>query len=549
MRESIRKQINKAVEKLYPDIEVDFSVDWAPESTGADLATNVAMVLAKKLGKKPMDIAEEIKGYLSPANYGGSLPSQGESYKVEAILPGFINFTLPRETWTGALQEILQQEGKYGTSKIGKGKKARIEYVSANPTGPIHIGNARGGPYGEMICKVLEATGWKVLREYLHNDVGGQVEKLGKTIWYWYQKINGVDSQFPEDGYKGEYPEEIAKTALQKLGKDLGENNISELTAFAMDYIFEENLKTMKELGIEFDVVIKESELQSSGKVTKAVDELKKKGLAKENEGALWFAPNDEFLQDHDAVIIKSDGKPTYFASDIAYHKEKFTSGYDLVMDVLGSNHHGHVPKLQALCKVFKFAPENFHILLYQYVRVKKGNEVVKMAKRAGTFVTAKEVLELVGKDSMIFFLLSTAVNTHMDFDLELARDTSERNPVYKIQYAHARINSILKKSEIRSTKSETKLKIINSKEELELIRELGKFPELVEEISKTYNVHRLPHYLLGLAERFHGFYERVKVITEDNDLTSARLSLVKGVMIVLSNGLKLMGITPAEKM
>src|SRR3989344_4010644 len=535
MKEQIEKAIKAVITTLYPEHkDVFFSVEYAPKGIDADFASNAAMVLAKKSGEKPMEVAEEIvKGYQGNGDKG---------CQVEAANPGFINFTLPPSHWQEELKMILRQKDKYGGSTANKGKKARIEYVSANPTGPIHIGNARGGPYGEVICKVLEATGYKIMREYIHNDVGGQVEKLGKTIWHWYLKQQGKDSEFPEGGYQGEYPLEIAKAAPKGM-------DMEKLTMFAMDYIFAENLQTMEKMGIKFDQIVKESELQSSGQVSKAVEEVKKQGFAREHEGALWFAPNDVFLKDREAVIVKSDGNFTYFASDIAYHKEKFQSGYDLVMDVFGSNHHGHVPKLRALTKVFGFDPHKFKVLLYQYVRVKMGDQVVKMAKRAGNFVTAKEVLEMVGKDSMIFFLLSTAVNTHMDFDLELAKDTSEKNPVYKVQYAHARINSIIAKAHnpalpplsLRGGEEG----LLDSQEELGLIRELAKFPELVTDISETYAVHHLPHYLLGLAEKFHSFYEKVRVISEDEKQTAARLVLVKGAQIVLANGLRLMGITP----
>ena len=549
MKDQIRKLIVEALEKLYPELSgIVFSVDYAPANIDADFASNVAMVLGKKLGKKPMELAAEMKSDLfwSPTTF----PTPGEGGIVVTVAaPGFVNFKVASGYWPKELGRILKQGDKYGTSKANKGKKARVEFVSANPTGPLHVGNARGGPYGETICKVLEATGYKVLREYIHNDVGGQIQKLGKTIWYWYQKLVGIETEFPEDGYKGEYPEEIATKAIRNLGKNLTEKDLGKLVDFALNRIFEENLQTIERLGIKFDLIVKESDLQSSGKTAAAVQEIKKMGLAKENEGALWFAPNDEFLADRESVIIKSDGQPTYFASDIAYHKEKFTSGYDLVIDIFGSNHHGHAPKLRALTKVYGFDPNHFFVLLYQYVRVKRGDEVVKMAKRAGNFITAKEVLDEVGKDQMLFFLLSTAVNTHMDFDLELAKDTSDKNPVYRVQYAHARIESIKRQMTSDKLRGPNNLQLLTEPEELTLIRELSKFPELVQGIAASYEVHHLPHYLLGLADKFHTFYEKLRVISDDKKLTEARLSLVRGVQIVLANGLRLMGIEPLEKM
>ena len=563
MKDLIRKTIREVLEKLYPEHkDIVFDVDFPPAGVDADFASNVAMVLAKKLGKKPMEVAEKIRDllFVSPPHEEG----KGEVI-VDIAPPGFLNFKLPSSVWQKELAKILKEGKKYGTSKINKGKKARVEYVSANPTGPVHIGNVRGGPYGKVICNALEATGWKVLREYYHNDVGGQVEKLGKTIWYWYEKLRGKETEFPEGGYPGEYPKEAAEEAVKKLGSKFAPSDQAKLTNFALEYIFKENIETLKRLGIEFDQIISESKLQKSGKTAKAIEEIKKKGFAQEKEGALWFAHpllnlpltppirragkgEKEGGADREAVIVKSNGQPTYFASDIAYHKEKFTSGYNLVMDIFGSNHHGHVPKLQALTKIYGFDTEKFKVLLYQYVRVKRGQEVVKMAKRAGNFITAKEVLDEVGKDSMIFMLLMTAVNTHVDFDLELAKDTSEKNPVFRVQYAHARIESVERKAE--SVKiGKTNLALLAEREELALIRELAKFPEMVADIAETYNVHHLPHYLLGLADKFHQFYEKVRVITDNEEETAAKLALVRAVQQVLANGLQLMGIKPMEKM
>ncbi len=570
MRQQIKTAVSEAISKLYPEHSgIEFSVDYAPDNIGADFACNVAMVLGKQVGEKPMEVAERLRevipdliGEPAPDPVGGigGLDSRIRGNDIFIVPPGFLNFQLPAAMWHEELVLVLNEGQDFGGSRIGLGKKARVEYVSANPTGPIHIGNARGGPYGEVICKILEKTGYTVMREYFHNDIGGQVEKLGQTIWYWYQNLAGETAEFPEGGYQGEYLKEVALLARKQLGSDLTSDDVPELTAFALDFIYRENMALLNDLGIKFDSVVKESELKSSGRTAAAVGEIKAKGLAKEKDGALWFAPasrsvglggpSDEFLADREAVIVKSDGNFTYFASDIAYHKEKFTNSYDLVIDILGSNHHGHVPKLQALAKIYGFNSANFHVLLYQYVRVKKGSEILKMSKRAGTYVTAREVLDEVGKDSMIFMLLMTAVNTHVDFDLELAKDTSEKNPVYKVQYAHARINSIIRKSKLQNPNYKTSdLKILQDSLEIGLIRELSKFPDLIHEMFRSYNVHHLPHYLLGLAERFHSFYEKVRVISDDEKTTQVRLSLIRGVQIVLANGLRLMGINPLDKM
>src|SRR3989338_5472243 len=277
MKQQIRTSIKEAVTKLYPQhAGIEFSVDFAPTNIDADFASNAAMVLGKAEGLKPGEVAVLLKDKLDAGALG---------FETSIAMPGFLNFKVAAVHWQEELGRILKAGAKYGTNNINKGKKARVEYVSANPTGPIHIGNARGGPYGEVVCRVLEATGYKVLREYFHNDVGGQIEKLGDTLWYWYEKDQGRETEFPEDGYKGEYPQEIARAAL----KESKGFDIASLKQFAIDYIFEENLETMKRLGIRFDLIVKESDLQSSGKVAKAVEDIKRKGFTRENEGALWF--------------------------------------------------------------------------------------------------------------------------------------------------------------------------------------------------------------------------------------------------------------------
>ena len=552
MKEQIKISIKDAIIKLYPQHGgIEFSVDFAPANIDADFASNAAMVLGKTEGLKPGEVAILLQEKLNEA---------GKGFTTSVAMPGFLNFKVGNEHWQEELGRILKAGAKYGASNANKGRKARVEYVSANPTGPIHIGNARGGPYGEVICRVLEATGYKVLREYFHNDVGGQVEKLGATLWYWYCKETGQEAVFPADGYQGEYLQEVAKAAVKKLGKDLKQMDLAKLVEFALDLIYKENFQLLKDLGIEFDEITKESELRTSGKTEKVLKELREKKVLVKKDGAEWFAPastrsslggpNDEFLADREAVVVKSDGEPTYFASDIAYHKEKFASKYDLVVDIFGSNHHGHVPKLKALCRVFGYDPANFQVLLYQFVRVKRGQEVVKMSKRAGTYVTAREVLDEVGYDSMIFLLLMTAINTHIDFDLELAKDTSMKNPVFRVQYAHARASSILDKASGQKLKpSRESLAILKGREEITLIRKLNQYQELILELSESYQVHKIPHYLMELSDVFHSFYEKVKVLSEKKEESEARLALVVGAQTVLANGLRLMGIKPLEKM
>lgn len=537
MREKIRQCIKDAIREKYGDATVpDFSVAPPENLEHGDYATNVALLLAKSLKKNPMDVAQEIVAHLNT-----------EHWNAEVALPGFINFHLGLAVLHDGLKTVLLEKERFGAGDFGKGKSARVEYISANPTGPIHIGNARGGPIGEVIARVLEKSGYDVLREYIHNDAGTQVEKMGATLWYWYRTQLGEEEVFPEGGYQGEYLREVADAAIRTEGRSL---DLGRITAFGLDYIYRENMDVARRLGISFDHVIKESELLSSGKTATVVEELKKKGVITEREGAQWFAPGDEFLEDRESVVVRSTGQPTYFASDIAYHKEKFTSDTDLVVNVFGSNHHGHVPKLQALTKMFGFNPAHFFVVLYQYVRVKRGSEVVKMSKRAGTYVTAQEVLDEVGPDALNFFLLTHAPSTHMDFDLDLAKERSQQNPVYYVQYAHARCASILRTAQdVQHEAHSTTLNLLKEKEELDLIKKMLHLPEVIADTAHDFQVQRVPHYALDLARVLHHFYEKHRVITDDAALTAARLALVAGVQIVLRNTLGLMHIDSPETM
>lgn len=542
MREQLRRIIHDAIQKKFGDMKApDFSVAVPENPEHGDYATNVALLITKSIGMKPMEVAEQIRQKIG---------MHDAIEKIEIAAPGFINFWLSSVVLNKGLEAVLKDGDRFGDLDFGRGKQARVEYVSANPTGPIHVGNARGGPIGETICRVLQKCGYKVLREYLDNNIGTQVEKMGLTFWYWYQKILGNEVEFPEGGYQGEYLREIVDEAFRRQGREL---SLEALTRFGLEYIFTENMETSRRMGIQFDYIVRESELAGSGRTAEAVRDMKQRGVAREREGALWFAPQDEFLNDRESVIVRSTGQPTYFASDIAYHKEKFTSGYDLVIDIFGSNHHGHVPKLQALTKIYGFDPTHFHVILYQYVRVKRGVEVVKMSKRAGTYITAKEVLDEVGPDSMIFFLLMNAASSHLDFDLELAREQSQKNPVYYVQYAHARCAAIIREAASRGFQygapNGENLRLLSESAEQALIKTMIRFPEIVEDTAHDYQVQRIPHYALDLARAFHNFYEKHRVITDDAAQTNARLALVEAARIILKNTLDLIAVAAPEKM
>ncbi len=551
----IRDGIKEVLKKALKDLGVeDFEpqIERPKDSSNGDYSTNVAMNLftnsrfmIKDSGSKnPMELAEKII-YIQNTKY----KIQNTDFeKIVAVKPGFINFYLSNSYLQTQVGEIINKADNYGLSALGKGKKASVEYVSANPTGPLHIGNARGGPLGDALANVLEKAGYEVTREYLHNNVGGQVARLGEAIYFTLhpdQKGEGYEIQ-----YQGEYIKELAKmveeTMEEKHFESLSQEEfIDKAGQIAVEMMLLEILKDCEDMGIKFDLIRKESDLRKDA--PEVIKELEKKGLVKEKDGALWFAPNDEFLKDRETVVKKSDGEYTYFASDIVYHKEKFKKGNDLVVDILGANHSGHVPRLKAVIKALGFDTNEFKVVLYQWIRLKRGEEILKMSKRSGTFVTAREVLDEVGKDAFRFFLLRTSSETHMDFDLELAKKKANENPVFYVQYAYSRINSIFSKAEETISKPDTSLLI--EPEEVALIRQLLKFPELIEEVSYTFAVNTFTTYVIEVATLFHKFYETHKVISDDKKITQARLGLLKATAVVLKNTLDLLGVSAPAHM
>ena len=521
--------------------DINFSVEKPKDQSHGDLASNIALILAQKLKKKPMDVAGEIAEELSLEK---DLISE-----IKIAEPGFINFYFSKDYLGKQIQDIIEKGGSYGSSEVGRGKKVSVEFVSANPTGPLHIGNARGGPLGDTIANVLSKAGYSVKREYLHNDVGGQIDRLGESIYFTLNP--GQKPENYEVQYQGEYIKELAEDVEESLASDDGlsqEEFIEKAGKIAVEIMLDEILKDCQSMGIEFDKVRKESDLRRE--VSQSLDKIK--NSLKENEGALWFAPNDEFLKDRETVVKKSDGQYTYFASDIVYHWEKMSQN-DIVIDILGANHSGHVPRLKAVVKALGFEPDNLKVLLYQWIRLKRGDEIVKMSKRAGNFVTAKEVLDEVGKDAFRFFLLMPRSQTHMDFDLELAKKKASDNPVFYVQYAYTRICSIFTKSQASNPKSQdykdADLTLLKSQEEINLIRYLIKFPYLIEEIASSLEVNALTTYALELSSLFHKFYEKEQVISKDEKLTQARLALLKATQVALKNTLNLLGVSTPESM
>lgn len=536
MKQEIQKILREAVlgyvqEKSIADFDVSsITVETPKDEKFGDYTTNIAMVLAKKLKQNPMDIAENLRFQIL------NFESLGFE-KIEVVAPGHINFYLAKEYLQGKIAEINQEKENFGASEIGKNIKVNNEFISANPTGPLHLGNGRGGFYGDTLSRVLKKAGFSVASEYYLNDAGEQVLKLGHSVL--------------EDGeavYGGEYIDALnEKLGNLKDAREAGEK--------AGEYIMENIIRptVAEKMRISFDSWVSEKkDLVEAGMVDKAVEILKNKKLTYEQDGALWFR-STEFGDDKDRVLVKASGEKTYFASDCGYILHKIERGFDKLIEIWGADHHGYVSRFQAAAKALGFGGE-LKFIIVQLVRLVKDGQEVRMSKRAGNVVYIDELIEKVGPDVARFFFLLYSPDTHMNFDLGLAEERSEKNPVFYVQYAHARICSILRKSEQQSANNNEQksinLSLLTHEKELSLIRELNKFPELLEEIAETYEVHKLPHYAIKLADKFHSFYNACRVIDENNpELTQARLSLINAVRIVLAETLNLIGVNAPEKM
>jgi len=519
MKSQIKELVSQAIKKVYPDLEIpSFSMEEAEVKFG-DYSTNAAMILAKAVGEEPKNIAQNIINSIEKADI-----------IEEAIIagPGFINFKISLPFLQGKISEVINGGDKYGSANIGNNKTADIEFISANPTGPLTVGNSRGGVIGDVLSNVLTKADWKVTREYYFNDAGGQIDVLGHSI------LKDDETQ-----YKGEYIDELAK--------EIKGDNPREVGKLAAQKLIEEIKRTTQDMGIKFDVWTAEGkDLRETGKVDTIIGWLKEKKLAYEKEGALWFKSTD-YGDDKDRVLIRSNGEPTYFALDCAYHKDKLVDRkFDKAINVWGADHHGDLSRLKGFVKALGY-DDKFDILVHQFVRIVKEGKEVRMSKREGNFVLVDDLLKEVGKDVYRFFMLEYAPNSHLTFDLELAKEQSQKNPVYYVQYAYARIASILQKAE---NSGKTNLDLLKEPEEKALIKQLIKLPEIVEGIVGDYQVQKLPTYAIELADSFHRFYEKCPVLKSGNDeLTSARLELLKATQIVLKNTLDLMGITAPKKM
>lgn len=541
MKEIVKTLLCDIIRQIAPDFMGDVLVEISKNKNHGDYTTNVAFSLSKLFGESPKKIAENLVEKLNN--------EKSENFSRIEAMEGFVNFFLSEKYLFEEVEKILKKKDKYGSSpsslRLRRINEIHLDFVSANPTGPLTMGNGRGGFYGDVLANVLESQGNEVAREYYINDRGEQILALGRSI----KMAQGFKIE-NERIYAGGYIDELAK----EIDKNLNE---SEAGQEAAGLILEKYIKpAVKKAGIKFNNWFSEKSLYNGDDYEKIMKKLMRKNLVYEQDGATWMKTT-EFGDTEDRVLIKKNGEETYFMSDILYHADKINiRKFDKAIDIWGADHHGYAPRLKAALKALEIPESKLEIIISQLVRLVENGKEVKISKRAGNFITLEELIDEVGLDAARFFFLSYSPDTHMDFDLALAKERSQKNPVYYAQYAHARIANILRKFKILNSTSETNakfkiqnLKLLKEKEELNLIRKLIEFPELLEEVSKSYEVHRLPRYVLELAKEFHNFYEKQRVIMEDENLTAARLSLVSAVKIVLTNALNLLGIKAPDKM
>lgn len=529
----------------------DYIIEEPREKEHGDFAANAAMLLARQAKKAPRMIAEAIVSQLDTE----------DTYidSAEVAGAGFINFRLNPAYIRRVLSVIEAEQDNFGRVSVGNGKKVMVEFVSANPTGPMHMGNARGGALGDSLAAILDWAGYDVTREFYVNDAGNQIEKFGNSLEARYiQALRGEDAvAFPEDGYHGDDIRQRAQAYIDLHGDSLldldSESRKKELVAFALEKNIDDLKKDLETYRIFYDVWFRESVLHENGEARKVVEELKQQGHAYEKDGAVWFRATD-FGEEKDEVLVRQNGFLTYYAVDIAYHKNKFIDrGFDTVINIWGADHHGHVARLKAALSALGIAPERLEIILMQLVRLVSGGEVVRMSKRTGKSITLKDLLEEVSIDAARFFFNMRQANSHFDFDLDLAVEQSNENPVFYVQYAHARICSILRlmKEQGIAVKpvAEVNTELLCAPQEIDLMKQLADFPETIRHAAQLREPSLITRYAMDLAAAFHGFYAACKVNSDDKALTDARLKLADSTRIVLANALALMSISAPEQM
>jgi len=510
-----------------------------------DYASSFPLKLARVVGVSPLTIANAIVGLTTPSP---------EIDTIAVAPPGFINFTLKSDWLTNQIDSILPAGDAYGNIDLGQGSRVQIEFVSVNPTGPLHVGHGRGAILGSTLANVLAAAGYKVEKEYYINDAGNQVDAFYRSLYARYQQCLGIDAEMPSEGYFGNYMVDLAKEIVAEEGDRFinlpRQEATSQLGQLGLEKIINQIKSDLELLGVSFDVWFSERSLYDNGQYQTAMSLLRQAGYIREKEGAIWFV-STALGEDKDNVVVRSDGSPTYFASDIAYHYNKFLERkFDRVINIWGADHQGHISRMKAVVGALGVSPERLEVIISQMVTLRRGKELVRVSKRSGDIITLREVVDEVGIDACRFFFLSRSADSQMDFDLELAKRESADNPVYYVQYAHARIASILRLAQQREINYEDgDVSLLSSEPELTLIRKMLLLPEIVEIVAHTLEPHHLTYYAQDLATVFHSFYKQCRVISGNEALTKARLKLVEAAKVVLAKTLHLMGMTAPEKM
>lgn len=538
----------KAAEELIFEELPNFVLEEPREKQHGDLATNLAMVLAKQAKRSPRDIAAALLKHLDTTG------TWIESSEIAGA--GFINFRLDPSWLTNVIGEVIRAGEHYGQVDIGKGQKVQVEFVSANPTGLLHMGNARGAALGDSLASLLSMAGYEVTREFYINDTGNQIHNFAMSLEARYLQQLGQEAPFPEGGYHGEDLIETVKGLIAQVGDKYLAVEQGLRREFLVQYALDEKIRnireTLQDFGVEYDVWFSEQTLHDTGAVRSTMEELEKKGYIYEKEGALWL--KSTLLGDEkDEVVVRSNGTPTYFAADIAYHRNKFERGFDRVVNIWGADHHGHVARLKGAMSALGYEADNLQIILMQLVRLIQNGEVVKMSKRSGQYITLRELMDEVGRDAARFFFNLRDPDSTVDFDMDLAKAQSADNPVYYVQYAHARLCSILRQAEELGDAGvpplEEDLKRLNSSEERDLLKKMADLPSEIIVAARLMEPHRLARYLLDLAALFHTFYNSQRVLIDDVGLRRARLSLVMAVKQIISNVLGILGVSAPEKM
>jgi arginyl-tRNA synthetase len=585
LKDQLKNLLSQALATFTQQHQLDIDlpaiqIERTKDKNHGDFACNIAMMLAKPARMNPRQIASDIVE---------ALPESEFVTQVEIAGPGFINFFLTAEASQQVVKDILQQGDAYGRSDVGKGKKVQVEFVSANPTGPLHVGHGRGAAYGSVVSSLLMAAGFDVHREYYVNDAGRQMDILGTSVWLRYLQACGEHFTFPSNGYQGDYVRDIAEALKQQYGEQfrhpasavfdgipadepeggdkelhidglgsrakslLGEADYRIVFDKGLNHILADIRQDLAEFGSEYDEWFSERSLVESGEVDKAIEQLKAAGQLYQDKGAWWFKSTD-YGDEKDRVVVRDNGQKTYFASDIAYHLNKYQRGFDQIIDIWGADHHGYIPRVKASVEAMQQNVDQLKVLLVQFAVLYRGAEKVGMSTRSGEFVTLRELRDEVGKDAARFFYVMRGADQHMDFDLELAKSQSNDNPVYYVQYAHARVCSVFRQLAERGQswdqqQGEANLDKLTEAHEEALLTRLSAYPEALENAALNHTPHMLAHYLTDLARDFHTYYNAHQFIVDDEALCQARLTLISAVRQVITNALGVMGVSAPESM